>query len=324
MRKIVKVLFLLLFSVTVILSNTVFASADTEKVYLGGMPAGFSIEQNGAHVIGLCDVLTENGVETPSKDAGLKVGDIILSIDDVNTNSAKDVEKAVRDDKVKKLQVVRDSEKIQILLKPSKDFSGYYKIGVFIRDAVKGIGTITFIKGDRFASLGHPVLNDDGKLLEINGGELFGCSITGCKAGERGAPGELHGVFMGSAIGKIEKNLDCGVFGTIVDKNAFNLREIELGEGKPGDACIYSTINGDTPIEYSISIIKSDLDNKSNKNYIIKITDNNLLNSTGGIVQGMSGSPIIQNGKLIGAVTHVFVNDPTRGFGISISNMLNK
>ncbi len=304
--------------------NYVNVNADNEKIYLGGMPAGFSIRTRGAQVVGLCDVVTENGLKTPSKDADLQVGDVIIKIDGADVNSASDVERSLISKKDVELSIKRNQEIINKIIKPAKDMSGNNKLGIFIRDDVSGIGTITYIKGDRLASLGHPVINDDGSLVDILGGQVFFCNITGCVKGERGKAGELRGVFLkNNPIASIDKNLNCGVYGNVYKGFDFSeLNEITLGEAKPGDAEIFTTINGCEPDRYKISIVK--IDNLgSNKNFVIKIEDEKLFATSGGIVQGMSGSPIVQDGKLVGAVTHVFINDPTRGFGISISNMIN-
>lgn len=301
--------------------NTV--KADSE-LYLGGMTAGFSLNTKGAEVIGLCDVITEDGLRSPCKDANINVGDKIININDKEINSVLDIESAIKNQATVIILVERNNESVAKTVKPAKDINGRYKLGVFIRDGVSGIGTITFIKGNRFASLGHPVLNDKGEVLNITKGSLYNCNITGCIKGERGRAGELRGVFLkDEPIGTIEKNLTSGVYGNLT-KNfcCDNLVKIEMGEAVPGDASIISTINGEKPKEYHISIIKTDSFNYD-KNFVIKITDKSLIELTGGIVQGMSGSPIVQNGKLVGAVTHVFINDPTRGFGIDISNMIN-
>lgn len=304
--------------------NNVYAEG--EKLYLGGIPAGFSLYTRGACVVGLCDVITENGISSPSKNADIRVGDLILSIDGLEVNSAADIENSVKNELIKDISLDRNGEIVTTELVPAKDMSGKYKLGVFIRDCVNGIGTITYIKGDKFASLGHPVINEDGSILKIMKGKLYSCSITGVVKGERGKAGELRGVFQrGAVIAEIEKNNLKGVYGSIYGSEIDydSLKEISTGEAKVGNAVIYSTINGSEPEEYSISIIKVDGNNKDNKNFVIKITDKTLLSLTGGIVQGMSGSPIVQDGKLVGAITHVFINDPSRGFGISIDNMLN-
>ena len=317
--------FLILAVLTFLSANYYNASASSEYVYLGGMPAGFSLATRGAYVVGLCDVVGDKGVCSPSKDAEVKVGDIILYIDDYEINSAADIEKAVTDECEKIMIVFRKGEKIILEITPAKDFGGKFRIGVFIRDSVNGIGTVTYVKNGRFASLGHPVLDDDGLLLNIKGGILYPCNITGFIKGERGKPGELRGSFMKKTpCAEIDKNTDKGVYGTISDKSfTEGLRKIAVGEAKMGNASIITTIDGSEPMEYSISVIKVDSDNRDNKNYVIKITDETLISKTGGIIQGMSGSPIIQDNKIVGAVTHVFINDPARGFGISIENMLN-
>lgn len=300
-----------------------YAYADS-TIYLGGMSAGFSLNTKGAEIIGVCDVITDNGLYSPCRDAEICVGDIITSINDNEINNVSDIEKAIKNQTNVIIIIERDNESLAKTVKPAKDINGTYKLGVFIRDAVNGIGTITFIKNNRFASLGHPVLNDKGELLKISGGSLYNCSITGCVKGERGKAGELRGVFAKSnSIATIDKNLISGVYGEInssFDKSG--LIKTEIGEAVPGCASILSTISGGKPKEYEILIIKADSFG-GDKNFVIKITDKDLLDSTGGIVQGMSGSPILQNGKLVGAVTHVFINDPTRGFGIGINNMVN-
>ncbi len=315
---------ILIFSLLYFGVNNVYAT--NEKVYLGGMTAGFSLYTRGATVVGLCDVITIDGISSPSKKAGIIVGDIILSIDNNDVNSAKDIENIVKSNKEVKINVDRNGENFTFNLVPAKDVSGQFKLGVFIRDCINGIGTVTYIKNDKFASLGHPVINNEGALLKIISGKMFPCYITSVIKGERGKAGELRGVFDRSCeMAKIENNCENGVYGTVCKNNfaTSNLKEIEIGSAKIGDATIYSTIDGDKICSYRISIIKVDVENKQNKNFVVKITDKKLIDKTGGIVQGMSGSPIVQDGKLVGAITHVFINDPSRGFGIDICNMIN-
>lgn len=299
-------------------------NASSEFVYLGGMPAGFSMYTRGADVVGLCDVVTEKGIESPAKDIDIKVGDKILFINEFPVDNAFDIEKALIKEGDKNLTIERNGEIFLERIKPVKDLSGKYKLGLFVRDEVSGIGTVTFIKGKRFASLGHPVVDEDGKILKITGGKAYSCNITGYVKGERGKAGELRGVFLrNNFIAQIDKNTEYGVYGNISEcLELTKLKEIKIGQAKMGDAYIYSTIDGKTPKYYSISIIKVD-NSQNTKNFVIKINDKELISSTGGIVQGMSGSPIVQNGSLVGAVTHVFINDPTRGFGLSIDKMLN-
>lgn len=179
----------------------------------------------------------------------------------------------------------------------------------------------------RFASLGHAVADSTGKLMDVDKGSIFQCSIVNVVKGERGRAGELKGLFLNDkSIAAADTNCATGVYGNFNKSyDTSSLKSMRIGEdAQPGKASIFTTIDGVSPKEYSVSIVKVDEGNKQNKNYVIKVTDKELLERTGGIVQGMSGSPIVQDGKLIGAVTHVFLNDPTRGYGISIANMLGK
>ncbi len=300
----------------------VYAESNGEEVYLGGFSAGFNFNTRGACVVGLCDVVNELGVFSPSKDAGIQVGDVILYIDNKEVNTALDIEKSIINDNEKQLQINRCGSVIDLNIKPIKDVSGKCKIGVFIRDGINGIGTVSYIKGNTICTLGHPVLDENNKILSITGGEIYKCNITGCVKGEKGKPGELRGVICKKDnIASVIKNTSTGVYGVIKEKvDLSNLQKITTGEGVIGNAKIRTSISNKMK-DYDIQIIKCDFSDWNTKNYVIKIIDEELLQATGGIVQGMSGSPIIQNGKLIGAVTHVFINDPTRGFGISYSQM---
>lgn len=302
-------------------------AASASAVYLGGIPAGFSLNTRGVTVVGITDVNTENGKFSPAKDAGLTLGDVVLSIDDKDVNSSDDIAKAVNGKSEAKIVYMRNGERHESVIKPKKDGFGKYKLGLFIRNYVSGIGTLTYIKDNKFTSLGHPILDERGDLIEITGGSLINCTITGAIKGERGKAGELKGIFLkNAAFAKATYNTKTGVVGTIGDGEIerLNLKEVETGEARVGNAVIYSTVTGSRPKEYCISIVKIDKNERDNKNLVLKITDDELIDLTGGIVQGMSGSPILQDGKLVGAVTHVFINDPERGFGISIDNIIEK
>ncbi|MBO5927348.1 MAG: SpoIVB peptidase [Clostridia bacterium] len=325
MKKKILLFFVLLTAIISTISPVgVFAYSDN-YVYLGGFPAGFSLNTKGALVLDVGDVVTKNGVISPSKTGGIEPKDIILSINGLEVNNPTQIEKALKNSGENIVEILRDGEISFLNVETALDLSGNKKIGVFIRDAVSGIGTVTFIDNDRFASLGHPVVNENGKLIEITGGNLYGCVITVRVKGEKNKPGELCGTINKAfKIGEIDKNLPQGVYGTISSNfNKNKLIKIKTGKAKAGKAYIFSTVNGIKPEKYSISIVKSENGNLNGKNFVIKINDEKLLDLTNGIVQGMSGSPIIQNGKLVGAVTHVFINDSSRGFGISIENMLN-
>lgn len=322
MKKIRRLFILCLFTFCVFFTSGKIVFAEETSIYLGGMPAGFYLETRGAYVVGLCDVITENGLKSPSKEQGIEVGDKILFINDKEINNADDIENAIGDGCEKNIIIERKGKKESVTVKPELDVNKKPRLGIFIREGINGIGTITYIKDDKFAALGHPVLDDDGSILNVINGKIYDCNITSYVKGERGKPGELRGVFVRKFDkGIITKNTENGVFGILNNIDKSKLTEVAIGEAKVGNAYIMTTIDGVEPKKYSISIIKCDED-ENIKNYVIKVTDEKLLRTTGGIVQGMSGSPIIQNNKLVGAVTHVFVNDPSRGFGISIDNML--
>lgn len=307
----------------------VYAYPDDE-LYLGGFPAGFVLNTQNVEVIGMCEINTENGMVCPARDGGIKSGDIIVSLNNVEIKSASQLTETVSEDFVSyEVTVLRSGETLKLNLKPAIDKnSGKKKLGILVKDSLNGIGTVTYIDktNNKFGSLGHPVNDGSGNVIAINGGSLYGCSIYDVKKGLRGNPGELKGFFdNANMLGVIKKNTPCGIFGDISqDFNVSNLTRVKKGsvdDATIGKAYIYSTLNGDECEKYEISIVKVDAGNKDNRNYVIKINDKRILEKSGGIVQGMSGSPIVQNGKLIGAVTHVFVNDPTRGYGISIDKM---
>ena len=311
--------------------STLVAAADENSLYLGGFPAGFVLNTTTVEVVGICDVITEGGVASPARNAGIKTGDIIDKINGEDVNKTSDINEYIaRDYKKYEVLIIRGGESICVDVTPAKEAAtGTKKLGVLVKDSINGVGTVTYIdkSANKFASLGHPVTDMDGRMVGINGGTVFGSLIYDVKKGVRGTPGELRGAFeSGNVIGNARLNCACGVFGDL--SKSFNCsRLIKISKGSidavhAGTAYIYSTVYGKEPERYEISIVKVDKHNKDNRNFVIKIEDKKLLDRTGGIVQGMSGSPIVQDGKLIGAVTHVFLNDPTRGYGIGIDKML--
>ena len=304
--------------------------AQKKEVYIGGMPAGFTMGLGGAQIVGVCEILTEDGTACPARQADLAVGDMILSYGGIKIESAADIDSAlaVKGGESAEVVICRDHEEIRKEICPAKDIvCGKYKLGVLIRDSVSGIGTVTYIEKDtlRFGSLGHAVADESGEPMRLNAGSIYRCSIVNVIRGERGKAGELKGLFLNDkGIATADTNCGSGIFGNFEkDYDFASLESAEISSNaQPGNAVIYTTVDGITPQKYSIQIVKSDISNRQNKNFVIRITDKNLLDVSGGIVQGMSGSPILQDGKLVGAVTHVFLNDPTRGYGISIKNMI--
>lgn len=319
-----------LFTFALILSVSTAFAAPSNEVYLGGFAAGFLLNTQTVEIIGVCDVLSENGLVCPARESGLKTGDIISKVNDIEVTSAEQLNNLLNDDFSNyNLSVMHEGEQRTVNIKPVKDkASGKKRFGLLVKDSLNGIGTITYIDktNNCFAALGHPVSDNSGNLIKINGGSVYGCLIYDVKKGLRGNPGELKGVFENNnMIGNVQLNCACGIYGNISqDLDTSKLTKIKMGsieEANIGKAKIYSSLSENNIGEYDISIVKVDANNKDNRNFVIKIDDKDLIEKTGGIVQGMSGSPIVQNGKLIGAVTHVFVNDPTRGYGISIENM---
>lgn len=308
------------------------ADAESGQYYLGGMTAGFLLSAGGAEVIELSEIVTENGIYRPAADAGVKAGDCICAIDDVAINSIKDLNNALNRSggKEVKLLLKRNGETAEIHLCPVKEKkSGNYKIGVLIRDTMSGIGTVTYIEkySWQFAALGHNITDENNNALKISDSKVYLCSVIGVNKGVRGKAGELRGLFINDKpLATAETVCSTGLYGTFNKSYDFSHSETvgiaPLSDACIGKAVIYSTIDGTCPQQYEISIAKVEANNKDNKNFVIKVTDKKLIAETGGIVQGMSGSPIVQNGKLIGAVTHVFLNDPTRGYGIGIEKMI--
>ncbi len=298
-----------------------------------GTPFGIKLLTDGVIVVEVSSFEADNGIKSPAYYAGIQVGDIIKTINGKAVTSNEDIEKMVSESKgaVLSFDIVRDKKNVNIQVKPefcSTDKS--YRIGLWVRDSSAGIGTVTFYNPETntFAGLGHPVCDvDTGEILPLLKGEVVDVNINGIKKGRAGYPGELLGSFVSdSAVGTLEMNCINGLYGHMPSVNNTNntiplamKQEIEIGK-----AYIYTTIDGNKPEKYEITIEKIDLNESEEcKNMIIKVIDEELLEKTGGIVQGMSGSPIIQNDKLVGAVTHVFVNNPTKGYAIFADTMYN-
>ena len=285
----------------------------------------------GVLVIDMTDVKTENGNVNPAKDAGIEIGDYIVSVDGRKISTNEELGAAVEASagNEMKLEIKRGGKTkiIRFCAVLSKETNSY-KVGLWVRDSSAGIGTLTFYSPATgvVCGLGHGVCDEDTEeLLKLDSGELVTAEIISVEKGSSGSPGQLKGKFTYSSIGAIDLNSECGVFSLLKGRlNLSNLTEIALKqEVKDGDAQLLCTVNGETPKLFSCSIKKKNSAYLSpTKNLIVTVTDKELLNLTGGIVQGMSGSPILQNGKLVGAVTHVLIDDPTSGYGIFAENML--
>lgn len=303
----------------------------------GGKSVGVKISTKGVLVVGYAEVSTERGnVESPGSTAGIQVGDSILKVDEINIESSSNLMNIINKSDGKELNILidRDGENIIKKLSPIKSSEdSKYKIGLWVRDSTAGVGTLTFYepKSKKFGALGHPITDvDTNSILKISKGVLINSSIISVKKGEKGNPGELKGIFINEDVplAKVTKNTECGIFGVSDEKlidgrNTKPLKVASQNEIKEGKAQIITTIDENGPKYYDIEIVKIlPQDAPSSKSMIIKVTDSELLKKTGGIVQGMSGSPIIQNNKIVGAVTHVLINKPDTGYGIYIHWMI--
>jgi stage IV sporulation protein B len=303
------------------------------KLYVGGFPFGVKFMTDGVIVVGLCEINTTVGAVNPARDAGLRQNDVILKVGGATIADAASLTHAAEICGGKALEIVysRDGNEAVTTLTPAlcKD-DGRYKTGMYVRDSGAGIGTVTYVIPETlsFGGLGHGICDSDtGKLIPMQRGSVVGVTINGVVKGLSGTPGEVKGYFSSGKTGTLLKNTDCGVFGAFVSMPSdITPTLLPIGtrnEVKCGKAYIMSTLDGTCPQKYEIEISDIRQSSTTNKCFTVKVTDKALLDKTGGIIQGMSGSPIIQNGKIIGAVTHVLVNDPTTGYGIFIENMLN-
>lgn len=303
------------------LNQNISKELENMEIVLGGEATGIKLLATGVLVMGL-----DRG------DTDLKIGDVILKANDSKVESNDELVEITKnsDGNVIKLLVDRQGINLNIDIIPQKDeTSNEYKLGIWVKDSSAGVGTITFYdkKSRKFAALGHGVTETkENYILPITSGGITKTKIYSIKKGESKDPGELRGIVSNELIGQIIGNTDKGIYGELTDmliiEKKNNIEILPKTKIKEGNASIFCTLDDNIVQEYSIKIEKVLLTSTGNKNMIIKITDEKLLEKTGGIIQGMSGSPIVQDGKLIGAVTHVFLNDPTRGYGVFIENMI--
>ena len=325
MKRMIRAIIAAMLSLLFILALPIGVSAaGTKELIVAGTPFGVKIQTEGVIVVGLPN---EN---SPASSAGLKRGDIIVSVNGDTVESAEEFSGKIKASggNALTLDCKSGAEYRSVTVTPTADESGEYKIGVWVKDSAAGIGTITFIDPETmaFAGLGHGICDSaGGDPIPFAFGSAEDVTLTGIMVGKAGAPGELRGSFVGHKMGKLTKNDITGVYGVLVEIPE-NLKTekypvCKSADIKEGKAYIYATVDGEGRKQYEIEIFGIEKEGKD-RNFSVRITDEALLAKTGGIVQGMSGSPIIQDGKLVGAVTHVLVNDPTRGYGIFIENML--
>lgn len=305
-----------------------------DEVYVGGMPIGLYLKMDGILVLGTDSVANQDGQLCAPSENLIKEGDYIVAL---NGNEIEKKSQVIRilahlENPDVVLTVRREEEEIPVQVHAVRGQDGKYKLGIWIRDSIQGLGTVTYIQRDgNFGALGHGIHDTDtNELIEIEEGRVYDAKIVDIEKGERGTPGGLEGLIVYNKrylLGEIEKNTDVGIYGNFqqidaVVENKMTASVARKDEVKIGKAYMLSAVTGDVG-KYEVEIKKINRYTRNeNKEIIIEVTDEKLLALTGGIVQGMSGSPVIQNGRLVGAVTHVLVNDPTRGYGIFIENML--
>lgn len=326
-----------LFNLFTIKKVNVRLLTDTD-VYVGGETVGFNLVSDGVICVGSNAVATKDGTKEPIKDSGLLEGDAILKIEEIEIDNISDVDRIINlpsfAGKEVDLTIMRNGEEKIIQITPVFDvLTQKYKLGLWVRNSASGVGTLTYVKQSdfRFGAVGHPIIDSSlGENFEVESGNIYKCRLLGIKKGAKNNPGEIKSTINLSddAIGLADTNCKYGVYGNILNKGVIDAsRTATLGgrlSVELGDAQIYCALDNEGVKAYDIKIIKASKQKTADdKSMIIKVTDKELLAKTGGIIQGMSGSPIVQNGKVVGAVTHVFVNDPTRGYAVYIDWMVD-
>lgn len=315
----------------VFLSSLMQVSAFAVELVPMGKAIGINVTLDGVMVAGVSEVETSDGSVSPAGQAGVLPGDFIVKLGKTDIHCLQDFSKATEklSDEPVSMTVIRQEKQMQFTICPVFSTENRYQLGLWLRDNITGIGTITYYDPDTgaYGALGHGINDvDSGNLIALNQGEIYDASIMGVVKGQAGTPGELTGIFEGNAAcGDVRGNTVYGIFGFYhgaADACGDPLSCAEYGQAQPGKATILTTVSGEDVQEYEIRIDRVYRENGEER-FLICVTDEALLKATGGIVQGMSGSPILQDGKFIGAVTHVLTNDPTKGYGLGIQSMLD-
>lgn len=305
------------------------SASQIEELVPVGRAVGIQLQTQGVVIVDVSEIENDEGVFSPAAAAGLKAGDVIVDVGGLEINCAADFMTAASsfDKKPVSVTVKRDDRLVQFSVTPAMTREGKYQLGLWMRDGISGIGTMTFYDPNTgvYGALGHGINDTDtGSLLVAGDGNITGASVIDIIRGAANAPGELCGRYDKDAVlGDIITNCDCGIFGTLdAGMSGQPVPVAAESEIKLGAATILSNVSGEEVREYDIEVCRVYRNCTDGKSLMIRITDEELLKATGGIVQGMSGSPIMQDGKIIGAVTHVLISDPERGYGISIEKML--
>ena len=294
-----------------------------------GKAVGIKLFADGAMVVSVSSL---DGAASPAEGCGMREGDLLLELNHSKVTSAEQVQQFLQDNGTAPVTVTvaRSQKVLELEATPRLCDDGVYRLGAWIRDSIAGIGTLTYYdpQTGQYGALGHGINDVDTRaLMPLSSGAIMETTIKAVKQGTKGEAGELRGDFsVQRDVGDLTANTEGGIFGTVADRDFIGTAEaVEVASASqvhPGKATILATVSGSTVREYAVEILKVYPFNQPTRNLLLKITDAQLLAATGGIVQGMSGSPILQDGRLVGAVTHVFLNDPTQGYGILMENML--
>ena len=306
------------------------AAGGPRSVVVCGTPFGVKMFSDGALVVAFADKYSASGRENPAKEAGLRLGDLIISAAGRPVHSNDDLSAALQTGQGSAVPILyrRGGHEYTAQLTPWADASGVYKAGLWVRDSSAGIGTLTFVDpvAGSFAGLGHPISDvDTGADFTLLSGEIVPVTVTGVRKASPGTAGELRGEFLSEIVGVVTGNDATGLYGryTAAAQNAGTMLPVASPEEvQPGDAELWTTFSGRTVQRYAVRIERVGGGHDPNRDLTLRVTDPALLDAAGGIVQGMSGSPIVQNGKLVGAVTHVLVGTPSKGYGIFADTML--
>ena len=308
--------------------------SERRYVYTGGDVVGIRLYTQGLLVVGTDEVSTSQGNISPGKNCGIKPGDIILSVNNNSVCSVADFSNriAASEGNNVEISILRENKKHQFALTPVySETEGKYRCGLWLRDSTAGIGTLTYADPENgmFATLGHAICDSETKsVLPVGEGDILSAEISGITKGEKGITGQIKGNFGNEIFGSLLENNEFGVYGTFTQNDILYGDLVPVAsqtEIKAGNAQILCNVDGNGIESYDIEIEKITYSQtKTSRSMVIEITDDDLIEKTGGIVQGMSGSPVIQDGMLIGAVTHVFLNDPTRGYAIFAETMISE
>lgn len=316
--------------------SATYAQENTQNakyVYLGGESFGIKMFAKGAIIVKLEDISNGTSSYCPAKECGIEENDVVISANNVSIISNEQLKDIIESSNGKEIDLIisRNEKEIKFSVKPQKNYMGIYKIGAWVRDSCAGIGTISYYdqENSTYAALGHGVCDIDTKeIMPLSKGNIVETKISGITKAQRGTTGTLNGYLTDNEIGNLFLNTELGIYGKYNNSDFLNTKQklqvAQIDEVETGPATIYSTIDNTGIQEFKAEITSfGDNSCNTNKNFVIKILDEKLLNVTGGIVQGMSGSPVVQNDKLVGVVNHVLINTPEKGYCVFAQNMVS-